>query len=253
MQPAAVRALEVEEERELLGGVRRAQDGDFPVRERRKRRLRPAGVIRCRRQRPRLDEGEDRRARQPGEEPAVPAARGFRVKPGMRGGGKPTFRSAFRQAQGPASKQDPTRQQESQQVQEGAVLAEGVEDEELEVGEPEGGADEGAGEDEQLGPEDAVQGAVLFRFSAKKQDAEREQEVGHGGGQADGDAPEHIGPGAPNHAVAPAACAAAHHPRAGQGMEKHPSGERQAGGAQQQRHGLEPSERHASSGSRRPA
>ena len=51
-------------------------------------------------------------------------------------------------------------------MQEGAVLAEGVEDEELEVGEPEGGADEGAGEDEQQGPEEAVQRAVLFRFSA---------------------------------------------------------------------------------------
>ena len=53
-----------------------------------------------------------------------------------------------------------------QQVKEGAVLAEGVEDEELEVGEPEGGADEGAGEDEQQGPQEAVQGTIFFRFSA---------------------------------------------------------------------------------------
>ena len=233
MQPAAVVALEIEEKRELVRGVRRPQDGDFPVGESRKRDLRPAGVIGGRRQRTGLDESEKGRRQEADGEPGT-------VPEPVEG----PFRSAFRQAQGPTGKQNPTCQQDSQQMQQRAVFAESVEDEELQVAEPDGCAEDGTAEDEHHRPEEAVQGAVLRRLPAQENETERQQDIGHGGGQADGDAPEHIGPGAPHHTVTPAARAAAHHPHAGQGVEQHPSGEREAGGAKEQRHGLEPAERH---------
>ena len=218
MQPAAMDALEVEQQgqRLRLGGRAGSERGHFPAPELRQRRIRAAAVIDRIRKRPGLDKREDSCG-------------------GQTGGERPPRPHTLP----PRAQQEQHRQHAPRQVQGRAIGTECVQNPGLQPAEPQGGADHASAEERKDPPQQTVQRTLDGNVRSQEKQANQQQGIQDEGSQTHRYHPEYIGPGTSHHTVTTAACAAACHRRSRPGMDQHPDGERQAGCTQEQCQGLE--------------